>query len=240
MATVFISYSHLDSEVADRIGDALSAQGVDFFRDMKDIDWGKSINSEVRLGIVQAPALLVILSPASLKSAWVPYEVGYACALGKRILPFLTHPSLDVPDYIRDLKYLTEIVEIEEYFSGDVITELGDSEALPAASSLGTEGPAVRFRKAQAMMPELFAQMIQDVSGDETGLVRELFLSPRQSTVLRGRKRRFRYNEDQHQDLVNKIDILEDYGLVWRVGSGAVYRMSEEFLDLLRHAAEAA
>jgi len=39
-----------------------------------------------------------VISPASLKSQWVAFEIGQAKALGKRLLPLLTHASLDVPE----------------------------------------------------------------------------------------------------------------------------------------------
>ena len=108
MNHVFISYSHIDTEVADEITNYLESFKIPFFRDVKNIEWGDSISDEVQSALDKSDTVLVIISPASLKSQWVPYELGYCTALKCRILPFLTHPSLDLPNYIANLKYLQQ------------------------------------------------------------------------------------------------------------------------------------
>ena len=69
----------------------------------------------------------------------MPFEVGYASALGKKILPYLTHPSHDVPSYIRDLKYLTQVDQVRDYFSSEFHREVRDSEPLPGVPDNDTE-----------------------------------------------------------------------------------------------------
>lgn len=133
MSTVFISYSHVDATSADDLASLLDALGIDYFRDVKHINWGDSISSKVRNALDSCVAVLVIVSPASLKSHWVPYEIGHASALRKIILPFLTHPSLDVPHYIRDLNYATTIKMVKDYFTNTFPHEgkdIGQSTAL--------------------------------------------------------------------------------------------------------------
>lgn len=112
MSIVFISYSRVDSDTANEIETVLNAINMPFFRDVKDIDWGVNIEKEVRLALFNCAAVLVVISPASLKSAWVPYELGHGSALRKRILPFVTHPSLDLPSYISKLSYITRTDQI--------------------------------------------------------------------------------------------------------------------------------
>jgi predicted transcriptional regulator len=117
MSSVFISYSHADSMVADQISGILTELGVEYFRDVKDIDWGHAITASVHTALDDCIAILVVISPASLKSQWVPYELGHARALRKPILPYLIHPSLDVPHYIRDLNFVTSLEQVREYFT---------------------------------------------------------------------------------------------------------------------------
>lgn len=117
MATVFISYSHTDSAVADSISQALQELGVDYFRDVKNIELGDPISASVREGLQNASAIIVIISPASLKSQWVAYEVGFGTASNKRVMPFLTHPSLDLPSFMSDLLYAKSIEELSEFFA---------------------------------------------------------------------------------------------------------------------------
>ena len=116
MTKVFISYSHVDSSIAEEVSQLLDELYIEHFRDVKDIDLGESITARVREGVNDSTMLLVIISPASLKSHWVPYEIGHASALGKIIIPFFTHPSLDVPHYISDLSCATRIDQLREYF----------------------------------------------------------------------------------------------------------------------------
>lgn len=117
MGLVFLSYSHIDTPTADIICSELGGLGVEYFRDVKDIRWGKSITGEVRDALFRSAAVLVILSPASLKSLWVPYELGFCTALNRPILPYFTHPSLDPPSYIADLKHVASISELCEFFT---------------------------------------------------------------------------------------------------------------------------
>ena len=105
---IFISYAHEDSALVDELCNRLSAEGMQFFRDTKDILWGGTISSDVQQALEQAGGVVVVVSPASVKSQWVPYEIGYATALRKPILPFLTHPSIDLPGYLADQSFLIE------------------------------------------------------------------------------------------------------------------------------------
>lgn len=238
MATVFISYSHVDFEDAEAIAQVLSEQQVDFFRDVKDIEWGDAISSEVRAALEEAAAVLVILSPASLKSYWVHYEIGYASALRKRVLPYLTHPSLDTPGYIRDLKYFTTIEQIHECFAGDFRVGFQglDATIVPSQTSQTSE----RFEKVQSILPKLLVKMRDDLANDKTQTIREFLVVPSRTMPFRSSKPRFAYYETEHESLLNKIDLLENHGFVFVADIGStgtrIYRMTEEFVGLLTSA----
>ncbi|MHA1329886.1 MAG: toll/interleukin-1 receptor domain-containing protein [Candidatus Hodarchaeales archaeon] len=113
---VFISYSRVDEKLANSLVYLLEEIGIECFLDQKDIDWGSSITYEIHKGLSECSAVVVIISPASLKSQWVPYEIGRAVGEGKRILPLLTHPSLELPGYMRDLHYKTDLKDVKTYF----------------------------------------------------------------------------------------------------------------------------
>ena len=115
---VFISYAHIDEGFAQEIADLLAAIGIGYFLDEKDINWGQKITQQVQGGLRTASHLVVILSPGSAKSQWVAYEVGCAMATGKKVLPILTHPSLDIPGFLSDTKCLSmkNLEGIQKYF----------------------------------------------------------------------------------------------------------------------------
>ncbi|MBL8830649.1 MAG: toll/interleukin-1 receptor domain-containing protein [Planctomycetaceae bacterium] len=117
MGTVFISYSHGDADVADRICSVLDELKVTYFRDAKHIDWGKDIESEVRTALHNCAAIVVVVSRQSLTSPWVPYELGQGRALRKELLPFLTSSDLDLPLYLSRVSFVTSLDRVEEYFA---------------------------------------------------------------------------------------------------------------------------
>ena len=89
--------------------------------------------------------------------------------------------------------------------------------------------------KLKKKMPELLAEMKQDLAGDDSGAVREFFISSKASISPWSTRERFVYYEDKHDHLRNKIDLLENYGLVTDVtiGNMPIYRMSEELVEWL-------
>lgn len=113
---VFISYSTVDGTVAQKVTRVFESLGVDYFLDRKDVSWGDDVAERIRHDLAECSDLVVIISPASLKSQWVSFEIGQAAALHKNILPFLTHPSLELPSYISKYHYKSKIKDIRNHF----------------------------------------------------------------------------------------------------------------------------
>ena len=72
--------------------------------------------NKVSEALAKCQAMLVVVSTASLQSQWVPYEIGQATALGKTVIPYVTEPALNVPQFIQDLNYATSIDQIRKHF----------------------------------------------------------------------------------------------------------------------------
>jgi len=231
MSEVFISYAHEDSKTADSIVAVFKELGIKYFRDVKDIEWGNSIRKEVRGALERSTAILVILSPASIKSQWVSYEVGFGRALHRRVLPFLTHPSIDVPGYMGNPRHISEIPKMREYLKDNPLPEFAE---IPK-TRIDLVSPQ-NASKIIRLMPELLAEMQCDVKGEGNELVGEFRIIPNRRVASSNTKKRFSYFEDEHEDLKNKIDYLEQFGLVYDVttGNAPTYRMKEEFADWLR------
>jgi hypothetical protein len=116
---VFISYSHINKDIARRLSKRLERIGVDCFLDEKDIGWGSPITQEVSQALADCLALIVIVSASSLKSPWVPFEIGQAISKNKRVLPLLTDPALDLPAYLSSLSYVAGVDAAVKYFKSD-------------------------------------------------------------------------------------------------------------------------
>lgn len=230
MNKVFISYSHSDSETADVIATALEEIGVAYFRDVKDIKWGDVVTSSMRDGLDNAAAVIVIISPGSLKSHWVSYEVGYATASRKRVLPYLTHPALDPPGFINDLLYVKTPVEVKDFFKSNP-----DWAAIsPSKSATVDTSFEGAFTKVAKMMPDLLREMKEDLSGDNL-FIRE-FVPLEGGVIFNHGKPRFEYRDNVHPQLFNKVNLLETNGFVsvCHVGKySKIYQMSEQFVERL-------
>jgi hypothetical protein len=107
---VFISYSHADSAFVKRLADDLKKAGLDIWLDELEIKVGESILERVTAGIHESAYLIVVLSPQSVRSKWVRFELGSAkmrTLSGSRriaILPVL-RADCRIPQMISDLKW---------------------------------------------------------------------------------------------------------------------------------------
>jgi len=232
---VFISYAHEDWALVDQMCERFTSSGLEFFHDKKDIRWGGHISSEVQQALERAGGVVVVVSPASVKSQWVPYEVGYATALRKVILPYLTHPSIDLPGYLAGLRYITDLDAIGA-FIGQVLA-IGESTVVSAPGEFSDAVRAVSVLSGIApQMPDLLSEMREDVRNDETGLVADFLLLSIPDVAYQYPKAHFMYYESDHPNLRLKVDKLKDVGLIVELTSGnmLIYRMMPQFAAALR------
>jgi hypothetical protein len=111
----FVSYSHTDEDLAYQVRDVCKRHGVDCYIYKQDQTFGKKISESVARALDEASHVLLILSPASAKAPWVWYEAGRAAQSKKRILPYLAHPSVDVPGPLHDIEHVDNLSELGLY-----------------------------------------------------------------------------------------------------------------------------
>src|SRR5690349_17790254 len=97
MSKVLISYSQADSEIADEIVRTLLKQKIEITRDIRDVNWGESVELTLDKGSDEISTVLVVISPASLKSQWMPYEIGFVRGKEKAVVPYITDIALELP-----------------------------------------------------------------------------------------------------------------------------------------------
>ena len=103
--TVFISYSTEDSLFADLVKMKLNASGIDVWMDQDKLNAGEEWRNEIDLGIINADALLLIVTPESCNSSYVTYEWAFAIGRKKKVIPILykdanIHPRISVLQYL--------------------------------------------------------------------------------------------------------------------------------------------
>ena len=109
MDKVFISYSSADAEIASRLRTALEGIEVSGWLDQSDIAAGDAIAAKVKESLKKAGALIVLVSPSSLESKWVQFEVGAAYAMEKPIIPIIVGPGrteLNLPEWLSGFLYI--------------------------------------------------------------------------------------------------------------------------------------
>jgi len=123
---VFISYQNNDKTQARKVADYLISAGIDVYFDEYDNDLKLSnqsnnpgkVTSALTKGINNSSHMLVIISPTTIKSHWVPFEIGYG--YDKTDLAVLTLkgiPKNTIPDYIKTAKIIRDIWDLNSYTS---------------------------------------------------------------------------------------------------------------------------
>ena len=155
MTKAFISYSSIDDRWAKRIAGVLARLGVDHFLDRKDIRWGDKVVEAISESMRSSSDVVVVISPASLKSQWVAFEIGQAKALGKRLLPLLTHASLDVPDFLRGFHYVSSLAELKRHF-GEVASVAATARRQASGSPTSSSSPTPGLPEAALQVEPFF------------------------------------------------------------------------------------
>lgn len=126
---IFISHQQKDKDDAKKIADYLLKAGVDVYFDEYDGDLRihhqsnnpVGITNSIKKGINNSSHMLVIVSPNTLYSTWVPFEVGYGH--DKTVLYVLCLKGIQkggLPEYIKTAKIVRDIYDLNN-FTGNIL-----------------------------------------------------------------------------------------------------------------------
>ena len=107
---VFISAAASDAALVREITARLEAAGVDVWNSAVQALPGTNISAEVGRALAQAEAVIVLVSPAAMKSPWVRREIQFSLGeekLQDRLIPVMVKqtPSNDIPWILRTLQW---------------------------------------------------------------------------------------------------------------------------------------
>jgi hypothetical protein len=103
---VFISHSSADIWIAEQIDKHIRELGATTWLDKKDLKGGDVLVDEIINGLTSCNEALVLVSPRSVKSQWVAYEIGAVSVQHKRVTPILNQVN---PDAIAPMKGVKSI-----------------------------------------------------------------------------------------------------------------------------------
>ena len=107
--TVFISYSHIDKEFAERLIATLIQRRVPIWIDSIEMNVGDSFLTKIQGALKDSDFLAIVLSPNSIASEWCTKELnaGLSRELSEKkvvVLPLLLE-DCDIPMFLQDKKY---------------------------------------------------------------------------------------------------------------------------------------
>jgi hypothetical protein len=109
---VFISYQRKDEDYASEIADYIKSKEIDVYFDLDDSDLklqrqlnnSSRVTSSIQKGLSESDYMIVIVSPTTYKSPWVPFEIGYAYDDMGHDMKILRHKGIDkrtFPQYLQ-------------------------------------------------------------------------------------------------------------------------------------------
>jgi len=101
---VFISHSSRDSWIAQIVAEKLRALGAEPWLDVKDLAGGDVLTDQILSGLDACHEAVVILSPCSVESKWVVFEIGAVWGQHKRVTPILNNVPYDAITPLRGSK----------------------------------------------------------------------------------------------------------------------------------------
>lgn len=133
---LFISYQRQDRTEAKKVADYLISSGINVYFDEYDVDlkMQNQVQNPTRVtdalckGINNSSHMLVIVSPSTIISKWVPFEIGYG--FDKTDLAVLCLKGIGrghLPEYIRTAKIIRDIYDVNSIIAN---LRLSTKEAL--------------------------------------------------------------------------------------------------------------
>jgi hypothetical protein len=114
---VFISYSEADEKWVRSLRSHLSEEGFEVWNSASDIAPGDNWLLKSGRALQAADAMIVLLSPDSVKSDWVRSEIEYALSSPQfrgRVIPLLIKPTDDIPWILRKLHFIRASKDVDE------------------------------------------------------------------------------------------------------------------------------
>ncbi|QJP34541.1 toll/interleukin-1 receptor domain-containing protein [Nonlabens sp. Ci31] len=106
---VFISHSSTDKKFVRMLKDALVENSIEIWFDEDQLDLGDNLVSRLDYALDTSSHLVIILSPSSIKSDWVKFELKKALGntrtgLMQKIIP-IKYRNCEIPEELKDILY---------------------------------------------------------------------------------------------------------------------------------------
>jgi hypothetical protein len=104
----------LEGEKTPINAEKVTAAGATPWLDEKELKGGDTLGEKIRQGIDACQEAIVLVSPNSVKSQWVLFEMGAVWGQKKRVTPVLHGVTHEALSPIRDIKAI-ELNDLDEF-----------------------------------------------------------------------------------------------------------------------------
>lgn len=104
---IFVSYSTEDLPQVELLRQQLKDTPIEVFIAEHSVLPSEALAPKIAAAINGCDLFVLLWSPNSKTSDWVPQEIGRATALGKSILPLILSEGMHLPGFLQGLKYLS-------------------------------------------------------------------------------------------------------------------------------------
>lgn len=124
---IFISHVKEDTEACEPIAQYIREAGVDVYFDKYDKTLSElvregnpdKVTERIQEGIDLSSHMLCVVSPQTIRSYWVPFEVGYGCkaAIGLGVLTLKGLADEALPDYMKTTRVVRGTRSLNEFIA---------------------------------------------------------------------------------------------------------------------------
>jgi len=127
-SSVFISYAHADSPIANKIKGALRRNGISVWIDERLKAGDQAWQKQLEIAIREQNNFLFLMSPTSVSSEYCQWELTKAQGMNKRIISVMLTDGTKVPESIIDKQYINFINDYGKGLTSLVETICSDIE----------------------------------------------------------------------------------------------------------------
>jgi hypothetical protein len=125
---IFISYQRADQDYASEVAKYILSNQLDVYFDLEDNDLKythqtsnpSSVINAIKNGLNKSQYMIVIVSPTTYSSPWVPFEVGYAYDKKEDKMKILRHKGIakiSMPAYLKVKEVLNGTASLDRFLS---------------------------------------------------------------------------------------------------------------------------
>ncbi len=165
---IYLSYSYKDQSIAHRLTDRIRGAGLNISDDVWELKSSDSLKFKIREAISTSDFMIILLSPSSVKSNWIQFELNSALAneLSDRaitLIPVLIKDCV-IPEFIEDHPY----IDLRNDFNKSVNELINRLRAIPEIDYSKLDG--MRFENLIGdLLSELGFSVISNQRGPDFG-----------------------------------------------------------------------